>query len=168
MRQHNQNHPALRALDPLVGVWRQWALVDEAPEGRLGPIRVTYAWTPDGGFLVRHAELPPGLDLPGAWREHHPFPTVAYIGYDDADERFTMLYADGRGVSRVYRLTLADGELWFGRPAPGFHQRVRARFDASGDRLTGVCEKSVDGHVRERDFGMEYERVGHAVADARP
>lgn len=35
---------------------------------------------------------------------------TAVIGLDDADE-VTMLYADARGVHRVYRMTFADG-VW--------------------------------------------------------
>ncbi|WP_306320709.1 MULTISPECIES: hypothetical protein [unclassified Streptomyces] len=158
MRQRNTNDPALRALAPLVGDWHQWAL----PGGstRIGPIPTSYAWTPDGGFLVQRADLPPDLVLPEGWREHHPFPTVAYIGYDDAAGHFTMLYADGRGVSRAYGLSLTEGELRIWRSAPDFHQRFSARFDASGDTLTGAWEASKDGEAWHTDFGVVYERVG--------
>ncbi|WP_327664350.1 MULTISPECIES: hypothetical protein [unclassified Streptomyces] len=161
MRQQNTNHPALATLDPLLGEWRQWALVEGASGGRIGPIPTSYARTPDGGFLVQRADLAPdtAVALPEGWREHHPFPTVAYIGYDDTAGHFTMLYADGRGVSRAYGLRLADGELRIWRSAPDFHQRFSARFDASGDTLTGAWEASKDGEAWQTDFGVVYERV---------
>ncbi|NEB74132.1 hypothetical protein G3I40_02590 [Streptomyces sp. SID14478] len=159
MRQHDSNHPALRTLDPLVGRWVQWVPDDGVPGGRIGPFPTSYAWTPDGGFLVQRTELAPDAALPEPWREHHPFPTVAYIGYDDRDARFTMLYADGRGVSRVYGLSLIDGELRTWRAAPGFHQRSCVRFDARGETLSGVCEMSKDGEAWHEDFKVVYERV---------
>ncbi|MGW6401761.1 hypothetical protein [Streptomyces sp. NPDC055134] len=161
MRQRNTNHPALRRLDPLVGHWHMYVLVDDVPGGRLGPVRSVHGWTDDGGFLVQRADLDPGaaLDMPDLWRENLPFPTVSLTGYDDTDEQFTMLYADGRGVSRAYGLSLTDGELRMWRAAPGFHQRFSARFDGSGDALAGAWERSEDGEAWVKDFGVLYERI---------
>lgn len=108
MRQHDTNHPALDTLDPLLGEWRQWSLVEGAPGGRIGPIPTSCARTPDGGFLVRRADLAP-----------------------DTAAHFTMLYADGRGVSRVP-----------GSTPPGTRSRVpgrRRRTQRHGTRTSGSC-----------------------------
>ncbi|MFE0105960.1 hypothetical protein [Streptomyces sp. NPDC059009] len=151
------NHPALRALDPLVGRWRMYAVPGGGP--RVGPVLAEWAWTDDGGFLVQRADLAPDVEMPQEWRDHHPFPTVTITGYDETEERFTMLHADARGVSRVYGLGFAEGELRIWRAAPGFHQRFAARFDAGGDTLTGAWELSKDGVTWAEDFGVVYERA---------
>ena len=51
-----------------------------------------------------------------------------------------MLYADARGVCRVYETTM-DDELWsITRAAPqGFHQRLVARVQP--DRIAGAWER---------------------------
>ena len=42
--------------------------------------------------------------------ENWPFPITTIIGLDDFSQRFSYLYTDGRGVSRIYDMTLAGRE----------------------------------------------------------
>jgi hypothetical protein len=77
------------------------------------------AWT----FEITQALLP---TTPDVWRQNSPFPIVTVIGPDDPSGAFSYLYADGRGVRRVYQMTLADG-VWKirGQAEPRFFQRLQ-------------------------------------------
>ena len=54
------------------------------------------------------------------------------IGRDEEDSDYTVLYADTRGVSRVYNMRLTDGLLTLWRNNPGFSQRFEGH--VSDDR----------------------------------
>ncbi|MEV5440593.1 hypothetical protein AB0K80_32010 [Streptomyces sp. NPDC052682] len=152
---HPAPHPALRRLDVLVGTWDLWA-----PGPGLGPVRTAFAWLEGGAFLVQRADVGPGTALPGDWATHAPFPTASVTGYDDTSGEFTTLYADGRGVARVYRTSLSDGVWRQWRAAPGFHQRFTARLAADGDTIDGRWERSADGTAWAVDFEVTYRRAG--------
>jgi hypothetical protein len=151
---HPIPHDALHRLEPLAGTWDMWAA-----EGSAGPVRTEFSWLEGGVFLAQRADLGPATVLPDAWVPHVPFPTVALTGYDDTADEFTTLYADGRGVARVYRTGLADGVWRQWRAAPGFHQRFTANVDAAGGTITGAWEMSEDGERWRTDFDVRYERV---------
>lgn len=148
-------HTALSRLNPLVGEWDMWAAGHEA-----GPVRTEFAWLEGGAYLVQRADVGPSTVLPPQWAGHTPFPTSTITGYDDTTDEFTTLYADGRGVARVYRTNVAAGVWRQWRAAPGFHQRFTATFDESGDTLTGGWERSEDGETWAVDFDVTYVRVG--------
>ncbi|TMR99446.1 hypothetical protein [Nonomuraea basaltis] len=84
------------------------------------------------------------------------------IGLDDATEEFTMLYADARGVHRVYRMTFTDGEWRIWRAAPGFHQRFTGTLSSDGDTVEARWEMSRDGVTWNVDFELTYRRVRNA------
>ena len=147
-------HPALARLDVLVGRWT----VQPKVEG-VGLAWTEFAWQDDGQFLRQYTDadpLPP--TAPREWWENSPLPTTVVIGLDDATEEFTMLYADARGVHRVYRMTFADGVWRIWRDAPGFNQRFTATLSADGDRLDGQWEMSRDGVTWQVDFELSYAR----------
>lgn len=148
-------HPDLAKLDVLVGEWDMWAAGRTA-----GPVRSVFAWLEGGTFLVQRTDVTPETTLPAEWEGHAPFPTVAMTGYDDSAGEFTMLYADGRGVARVYGTSVSDGVWRQWRTAPGFHQRFTGTFGDGGDTITGGWEWSGDGSVWEWDFDVTYERSG--------
>jgi hypothetical protein len=82
------------------------------------------------------------------------------IGRDDQGEDFTLLYADERGVSRVYKMAFS-GDVWtLHRQAPGFHQRFTGRFDPTGNVITAAWEASEDSTRWEHDFAMTFTRAG--------
>ncbi len=143
-------------LDVLVGEWVFEATVD----GQLtAQGRTQFAWLGVNGFLIQRTEAdPPGPDTPQAWIDNSPFPTASIYGYDDFSGGFTMLYSDARGVSRVYAMSLVDGEwkLW-GQAGPEFHQRFAGRID--GDTIAGRYLRSTDGSDWETDFDIRFRRM---------
>jgi len=52
------------------------------------------------------------------------------IGRDESGTDYTVLYADTRGVSRVYRMSFAEGlwKLW--RNSPNFSQRFEGHVNS--------------------------------------
>jgi hypothetical protein len=81
------------------------------------------------------------------------------IGRDDAEPEYRVLYADDRGVSRVYRMTLSDHSWQLWRDAPGFSQRFRAQLSSDPPAIEGRWEKSLDGGASwEHDFNVRYRR----------
>ncbi|MEU1198231.1 hypothetical protein ABZ446_18615 [Streptomyces sp. NPDC005813] len=148
-------HGALRRLDVLVGTWDMWA------DGRsVGPVLTAFAWLEGGAFLAQRVDVTADSALPGPWEAAAPFPTVSLTGYDDTTDDFATLYADGRGVGRVYRTSLSDGVWTQRRAAPGFHQRFTATFGDGGDTIAGGWERSKDGELWKPDFDVTYTRVG--------
>ena len=69
-----------------------------------------------------------------------------------------MLYADSRSVSRVYRMTFADGRWMIWRDAPGFFQQDTATVSDDGRTISGAWERSSDGVTWALDFDLNYLR----------
>lgn len=120
-------HDALRQLDVLAGEWDMWAR-------RAGGLRTgeSFTWAEGGAFLVQRTDVVPRTAVPAESVGPLPFPTVTMTGYDDTAGRFATLYADGRGVARVYGTSVEDGVWRMWRAAPGFHRRFAATVDADG------------------------------------
>ena len=149
--------PALAPLDPLVGSWRMVATVDGEPLG--GTATTTFSWTDDGGFLVQHADAVPDESWPEDWVANAPFPVTTITGVDDSTGAFHQLYADGRGVRRIYQTMIAGGTWRVWRDAPEFYQRFEATISDDGATIAGRWEKSPDGVVWSVDFEVTYTRV---------
>lgn len=148
-------NPALARLEPLVGRWSVRPLVDG-----VGTSWTEFSWQDDGLFLRQLSDadpLPP--TAPQVWRDNVPFPVTSVIGLDDSAEQFTMLYADARGVHRVYQMTLDGGEWRMWRHAPGFNQRFHGTFGPDGDTIDARWEFSEDGRTWRVDFGLAYART---------
>ena len=98
------------------------------------------------------------------WIENSPFPLSTVYGIDDPSGTFSMLYADVRGVHRVYEMSV-DGDTWTitGQAGPEFFQRFKATFE-DADTFTGRWERSTDGSTWETDFDIAYTRAD----DSRP
>jgi hypothetical protein len=147
-------NPALARLDALVGRWT----VQPKVEG-VGTAWTEFAWQEGGLFLRQYSDVDSiPSNTPNAWRDNAPFPTTTVIGLDDATEEFTVLYADARGVHRVYRMTLADGVWTMWREAPGFNQRFTGTLSADGRTVDARWEMSADGVTWNLDFGLTYTR----------
>jgi hypothetical protein len=145
-------HLALARLDPLVRRWTAQPQVDG-----VHPARSEFAWTEDGWFL-RQVTDRDQVPVGDPWRDVAPFPTVAMIGLDDSAGDFTMLYADARGVFRVYRMNVIGREWTIVRHAPGFNQRYVGTLSEDGDRVDGRWEASEDGQTWRVDFELNYTR----------
>jgi hypothetical protein len=149
-------NPALGRLEALVGEWELLASVEGEPMGRG---RTAFEWLEGGAFLVQHADAEPADFTPVEWRANSPFPVTTIIGLDDSTERFSMLYADARGVFRVYEMSLNDGvwKLW--RDAPGFFQRFTGTFHDGGKTIAARWEGSAEGTDWKPDFDLTYTKV---------
>jgi len=152
----DDRHPTLARLDALVGRWTMQPHV-----AGLGTGWCEFTWVEDGKFLRQQADSDPLPETaPAAWRENNPLPTTSLIGLDDTAEDFTMLYADRRGVHRVYRMWF-DGRVWtLLREAPGFNQRYTGTLSEDGRTIEGQWEMSRDGATWSVDFGLSYTREG--------
>jgi hypothetical protein len=148
-------HSALGRLDVLVGRWSVQPKVDG-----LGPAWSEFSWQDDGWFLRQHSDvdsIPPSA--PQIWRDNSPFPTTSVIGLDDTTGDFTALYADARGVHRVYQMRFADDVWTMWRDAPGFNQLFTGTISSDGDTIDARWERSEDGRTWLLDFELTYTRV---------
>ena len=149
-------NPALRRLDALVGEWQMEASVGGQPMGRG---RTAFEWLEGGAFLVQHADAEPDEHTSPEWAANSPLPVTTIVGLDDSTETFSMLYADARGVFRVYQMSLSDGVWKMWREAPGFFQRFMGTISDDGNTVTGRWEGSRDGSSWEPDFDLTYTKV---------
>jgi hypothetical protein len=139
---------ALSPLEPLVGEWNAEAVFPTDPPGTMRG-RVTFAWLDGGAFLVMRSDV----------AEEGPPASLSVIGRDDAGERYTMLYADERGVSRIYEMGFSDAIWTLQRNNPGFSQRFSGVLDAARTTITARWEKSTDGETWEHDFDLIYTKT---------
>ena len=141
-------NPALADLDVFVGQWAiEIVLPGDPPTLVQG--RASFDRIEGGAFLVMRAEV----DWEG------PSGSVSVIGRDDAGEDYTMVYADRRGVSRVYGMSFRDGVLRQWRNAPGFAQRFTGTLGEDGSTMAAKWETSTDGTTWEHDFDLTYRRI---------
>jgi hypothetical protein len=142
-------NPALDELRFLVGAWDM-----ELSEASFLPDRETklrgsviFQWVEQGTALAMR------MGDAGT-------PTATWIiGRDDAEPGYHVLYADGRGVSRVYRMSFGDGTWRMWRDTPDFSQRFEAEVGAGQAEINGSWQKSVDaGMTWGHDFTVRYTR----------
>lgn len=138
---------ALAQLDPLVGTWRMVgvhpAFVSEAKGVAV------FEWLLDGGLLLWRF----------TWEDPGPPSATAVIGRDDSAKRCSMLYADERGVTRVYQMSV-EGNLWtMWRDAPGFSQQMTGRISDDGTIIEVLGKLSRDGSTWERDLDVTYTKM---------
>lgn len=139
--------PALFVLRPLISSWTMRIIWSEKTHNLVGgsksiEVPTNFGWASNGSFLLQTAGAG---DAP-----------VSYwmIGRDDASGAFAALYADSRGVSRLYEMNFVEGLWKIWRAAPGFHQRFAGRIISDGKRIEACWERSEDGSSWERDFDL--------------
>lgn len=143
----------LSDFQPLIGRWtaKKIAWSEQTRKLAGGPPSVrapaSFDWTQDGCFLV-HTIGGEGAPL-AHWM----------IGRDETSGAFAVLYADSRGVSRIYEMSLANLVWRIWRTAPGFHQRFTGRISPDRRSVETVWEKSTDGKSWETDFDITYVKV---------
>ncbi len=138
----------LQALDRFVG---EWAMAAGPPGGPPWPgqARVRFEWLVSGAFLLQR------------WTVDHPDAPdgTAVIGCDAPNGAYIQLYADERGVCRVYQMGL-DGDVWTLRRAGApFAQRFTGAFSDDGRTIAGRWELAEDGNDWQADFDVTYTRV---------
>lgn len=148
-------NPLRARLDVLVGTWELTATQEERVMSRA---RTTFRRLGDGGFLVQRTDAPTFL-VPD-WEGAAPAWTESVFGLDDFSRGFTVLYADSRGVCRVYGMAFDDG-LWTmtSRPGEDFHQRFEGTVAADGLSIDGRWEASPDGRTWSTDFVVTYRHL---------
>jgi hypothetical protein len=145
-----RNNPALADLQPLVGRWRM-----ELYNAAFLPDRDTRV---SGSTEIDWIEDRSALRIRQGDSEHPPA-AVWIIGRDHSEASYSVLYADGRGVSRVYRMSFKDGHWHMWRDTPEFSQRFDAKLDRDAGAIRGRWEKSTDrGATWEHDFNVDYIR----------
>jgi len=143
-------NPALAPLQFLAGAWDMElsgaSFLPDPDASVHGP--VMFEWIEQGAALV--------MRMGGAGT-----PTATWvIGRDDADPDYRVLYADDRGVSRVYRMSFSDRTWRMWRETPAFSQRFDAEVSPGHAEITGSWQKSVDGgRTWEHDFTVRYSRL---------
>jgi hypothetical protein len=137
--------PALDGLRFLEGSWEmELSQAAFLPEGAVVRGTAVFEFIDDGRLL--------------AFRQGDAATWI--IGRDDSSILYTVLYSDGRGVSRVYAMTLDDGAWKIWRDDEEFSQRFAAVVSADHDLISGRWEKRPGGGDWESDFAVTYRRVG--------
>ena len=144
-------NPALADLQRLVGRWRMElynaAFLPDRDTRATGSVAID--WIEDGSALrLRQGDA------------NNPPAAVWIIGRDEGESGYSVLYADDRGVSRIYRMSL-DGAHWrMWRDTSEFSQRFDAQLEPDGRTIRGRWEKSTDqGATWEHDFNVDYIRA---------
>lgn len=148
----------LGELDRFVGAWTMTAQPPGGPPWP-GEARVRFEWV-DGAFLAERWTL---SDAP----EGAPTSGTSLIGRDEAHDTYVQLYADDRGVRRVYAMGLRAGQWTLRREGPPFAQRFTATFAADGATITGRWEIAEEGQDWRTDFDVTYTRVSEAAPPDR-
>jgi hypothetical protein len=139
---------ALKRLALLVGRWTIEITMPTEPPTKIAA-RATFEWLPGNIFLIYRSEV-----------DNPDFPkTESIIGCDGELDTYSMLYADSRGVTRLYSMSLSDTEWRLWRNDPKFSQRFSATLSADGSTMTGKWEKSFDTIHWEHDFQLTATRV---------
>ncbi len=108
-------------LGRLAGTWEFEPFVQG---GSAGTGRVTFEWIGGGEFLLGRS-VAEWTD-PG-WVENAPKTIQTVIGFDDTTLEVIQLYADDRGVNRIYRGSLTDAPVVPGAGGPRLPPAVRRR-----------------------------------------
>lgn len=145
------SNSALKDLEVLIGHWDMELSNAEFLPDPSTKVRghANFEWIEDGDYLVmRQGDKTAG-----------PPYSTSIIGRDEAEETYHMLYVDDRGVSRIYKMSLAGNEWRQWRESAGFSQRFRGSISADGNTISASWEKSYDGETWEHDFDVLYVRA---------
>lgn len=153
-----KTNPVIEELNLFIGDWEMEASVEGTI---LACAKAKFSWVENHDFILHRSEAEPPLPTtPEIWIENNPNPLTVIIGLDDFSEQFYYMYADVRGVHRVYQMSLENG-IWriWGKAGPGFHQRFEGRFNSDNSIIPGWWETSVDGKKWNLDFEVLYKKV---------
>jgi hypothetical protein len=146
----------MRPLEKLIGDW-----VIEMKPGGVVVARAHAVGEPiaGGDYVLIRSETELTDDAPQGWHDNAPTSSSMMLGADDRSGTYACLYADSRGVHRIYEMTL-DERDWrmSGQAGPEFFQRFIGAFSDDGSRIDGRWERSVDGETWELDFEGTYTR----------
>lgn len=141
----------LGRLDALKGEWNVIASSMSFRANKSDSVKGTaiFKWMDQGPFITLRSEFPDSEFPPAIW----------VIGPDDMNEKYCALYADSRGVARIYEMAL-NADTWkMWRTSSDFSQRFTGTISDDGNTITSYWEKSEDGSNWERDVDMVYKRA---------
>jgi hypothetical protein len=144
-------NPALAELQFLIGDW-DMALSDASflPDHEsVVHGRVEARAIEDGRLLAMRQVVEPSAPPAATW----------VIGRDESNEAYAVLYADGRGVSRVYEMTFSGWHWCLWRDDPHFSQRFDATVGEDRNRIVGEWQKGSSPAAWEHDFNVTYTRL---------
>ena len=137
---------SLKEFEVLVGEWDMMGTHPALPSAVHG--HALFRWLREGTLLIWHFDWD-GPSIPNA---------TSVIGHDDMADTCSMLYADERGVARIYQMRLAGGVWKMWRDSSGFSQRMTGTFSGDGNTITVHGELSRDGSAWEQDLDVTYTR----------
>lgn len=144
------DNPALAPLRHLVG---RWSI--EVSNAEFLDAGSTLTGTMSVSWLAGEALLHLTTTFAGG-----PPASVQVIGRNEDRDDFQVLYADERGVSRIYAMTFTDRTWTQHREDPGFHQHFEGRLGDDGDRIDAAWSRSHDdGATWAHDFDLTYRRI---------
>jgi Protein of unknown function (DUF1579) len=112
-----------------IGTWNTHGEVlatENAPAGTLSATD-TYRWLPGNHFILHEVDARFG---------DQPTRSMEVIGYDLQSKKYLARSYDDQGVSEEFEVRL-KGKTWSIR---GDKVRFQGKFDATGNRLTGLWE----------------------------
>jgi hypothetical protein len=147
-RQTPQTNPALGDLSVLLG---KWQIEMRFPTDPVTTVHAQslFSWLENGAFLKIHSLIE---------TEDNPWSTII-VSRDEKVETYHMLYYDWRGTSRMYQMSLENGQWKQWRDEPGFFQRFRGTLSPDGKTITAYWEISSDGEHWELDFDLFYTKI---------
>ncbi len=141
-------NPALSPLEFLVGEWRTTGTHPDLPGEELHG-RTSFDWHEGGAFLAMRSEV-----------DHPQIPAgLAFIGSDDGLGKFTMIYFDERGISRLLEVTVGDRTATWRRDNAEFSQSVTITAGDDGDTLVSKGRMSERGGEWVDDLSQVFTRI---------
>ena len=138
---------ALLPLAFLIGEWRTTGTHPMRP-GQTLPGHTSFAWHEGGAFLAMHNRVC-DPDFPDG---------TALFGSDDNAGRCALIYFDVRGVSRLFEVTLGEGEVSWRRDNPQLAQQVTIRREGP-DGLRSTGRMAQNGGSWGDDLSQVFERI---------
>jgi hypothetical protein len=150
MDEHAERPPqptsSMQQFEVLVGEWNMLGTHPALPSAVQG--HSSFEWLVAGALLLWRFDWQPD-DIPSA---------LSVIGRDDAAETCSLLYADVRGVARIYQMRFEGGVWKMWRDSLGFSQRMTGSFSEDSNTITSHGELSYDGSTWEPDLSVTYTR----------
>jgi hypothetical protein len=148
---HSEGPPIINpALEGLRFFEGSWELELSSLDSGIGRGTVNFEWVSVQAFMIVRTHIPSGWDGLTA--------STAFFGPGTHGDDYTAHYANDRGESRDYFMTLNDDFWMLGNKTPGVWQRFFGDILERGNYISGRWEQSMDGNVWEEQCRAVYWR----------